>query len=176
MFPLAQIEAWDISPAKIQTAKLELMKLHAGSRVQLRIGDALKLKPKTAPSLVLLDAPCSGSGTWGRHPEGKWRMKPEDVDESAKLQKMLLERAADIVQPGGIVAYMTCSSFRKENEEVVADLLSKRKDIVELPVKTEHKFMQKGRPYGVVINPVQPWTDGFYAALLLKRRQEGNNA
>ena len=58
----------------------------------------------------------------------------------------------------------------------MADLLSKRKDIVELPVKTEHKFMQKGRPYGVVINPVQPWTDGFYAALLLKRRQEGNNA
>ena len=175
MFPHAQIEAWDISPAKIQSAKLELMKLHTGSRVQLRAGDALELKPKVTPSLILLDAPCSGSGTWGRHPEGKWRMKPEDVDENSKLQSRLLERAVELVKPGGIVAYMTCSSFRKENETVVASVFSKRKDIIELPVKTERKFMQKGKPYGTIMNPALPWIDGFYAALLMKRRQEENN-
>jgi len=175
MFPLAQIEAWDISPAKIQTAKLELMKLHCGSRVQLRAGDALKLKPKVSPSLVLLDAPCSGSGTWGRHPEGKWRMKPEDVEANAKLQQQLLERAIEIVEPGGIVAYMTCSSFRRENEEVVASVFAKRKDVVELPVKAEQKFMQKGKPYGMIMNPSLPWIDGFYIALLMKRKLEEKN-
>lgn len=175
MFPLSQIEAWDISPAKIQTAKLELMKLHCGSRVQLRVGDALKLKPKAAPSLILLDAPCSGSGTWGRHPEGKWRMKPEEVDANAKLQAQLLDRAVEIVQPGGVVAYMTCSAFRRENEEVVASIFAKRKDVVELPVKADQKFMQKGKPYGTTINPALPWIDGFYVALLMKRRQEENN-
>lgn len=175
MFPLAQVEAWDLSAAKIQTAKLELMKLHAGSRVQLKVGDALKLKPKVAPSLVLLDAPCSGSGTWGRHPEGKWRMKPEDVGNNAKLQSQLLERAVEIVQPGGIVAYMTCSSFRMENEDVVASVFAKRKDIVELPLKAEKKFMQKGKPYGMIMNPSLPWIDGFYIALLMKRKQEENN-
>lgn len=172
MFPLAQIEAWDISAAKIQTAKSELMKLHRGSRVQLRVGDALKLKPKVAPSLILLDAPCSGSGTWGRHPEGKWRMKPEDVDSNAKLQEQLLLRAVEIVEPGGVVAYMTCSAFRRENEEIVASAFSKRKDIIELPVKATEKFMQKGKPYGTIINPELPWVDGFYVALLMTRRQE----
>ncbi len=172
MFPLAQIEAWDVSAAKIQTAKIELMKLHAGSRVQLRIGDALKLKPKISPSLILLDAPCSGSGTWGRHPEGKWRMKPEDVDENAKLQCSLLERAIQLAEPGGIVAYMTCSSFRKENEAVVASVFAKHKDIVELPVKADKKFMQKGKPFGTIMNPMLPWIDGFYVALLMKRKQE----
>lgn len=172
MFPLAQIEAWDVSAAKIQTAKIELMKLHASSRVQLRIGDALKLKPKISPSLILLDAPCSGSGTWGRHPEGKWRMKPEDVDENAKLQCSLLERAIQLAEPGGIVAYMTCSSFRKENEAVVASVFAKHKDIVELPVKADKKFMQKGKPFGTIMNPMLPWIDGFYVALLMKRKQE----
>ncbi|EHL63632.1 RsmB/NOP family class I SAM-dependent RNA methyltransferase [Cloacibacillus evryensis] len=170
ILPEARIEGWDLSDGKIKSAKFEMMRMHTEGRVKFKIGDALVLRPDEAPSAVLLDAPCTGSGTWGRHPESKWRCSPEQVQQNSALQKQLLERAASLVAPGGIVAYSTCSLFRDENEKVVAEVMARRPDLIELPAERTAKFMVKGKPYGTTVMPALPWVDGFYMALLAKRK------
>jgi len=170
LLPECQIEAWDLSVPRVRAAESEMTRVHARERVFFKTGDALKLKPKGTPDLVLLDAPCSGSGTWGRHPESKWRTTPEMLAEKSHLQKKLLARAVSLVAPGGVVAYSTCSMFREENEQVVAAVMAERQDLFEIPLERTHKLMRKGKPYGTVIWPGLPWIDGFYIALLAKRK------
>lgn len=68
---------------------------------------------------ILVDAPCSGTGTLGRNPEIRWRIQSSDLDMLAKLQQALLRRALEFLAPGGLLVYSTCSLEREENEEVV---------------------------------------------------------
>ncbi len=166
----SHIEAWDISEPRIKSAKFEMMRMHVEDRVRFKAGDALTLTPDEVPSAILLDAPCSGSGTWGRHPESKWRCTPEMVTENSVLQTKLLDRAVSLVAPGGIIAYSTCSTFKEENEKVVASVMARHPELVEIPVDRIHKLMTKGKPFGTVIWPGLPWVDGFYLALLSKRK------
>ena len=79
----ARIEAWDVSEPKLKSAQFEMMRMRAEERVKFKCGDSLTLEPDEAPDTILLDAPCSGSGTWGRHPEATWRCSPEQVEETA---------------------------------------------------------------------------------------------
>ena len=170
LLPDARVEAWDLSEPRVKSAKFEMMRMHAEERVCFKAGDALTLVPDETPQAILLDAPCSGSGTWGRHPESKWRCSPENVTEAAELQRKLLDRAVSLVAPGGIIAYSTCSSFREENEKVVASVMAQHPELADVPVERASKLMLKGKPYGTVILPVLPWVDGFYIALLSKRK------
>ncbi|GHV29893.1 RNA methyltransferase [Synergistales bacterium] len=171
----AALEGWDISAPRIKAAAREIGRIGASDRAEFISGDALALEPKEIPSAILIDAPCSGSGTWGRHPEGKWRVSPEGVKKNAETQKKLLARAADILPKSGILMYCTCSLFRDENENVVGDIMASRNDLAELPPKqgsisgNSGDFMKKGRPYGTLIFPSPPWIDGFYAAMLVKK-------
>ncbi|HOK19637.1 MAG TPA: RNA methyltransferase, partial [Thermosynergistes sp.] len=119
--------------------------------------------------LIVLDAPCSGSGTWGRHPEGKWRLTRRRLGEIAALQKRLLDRALSLLPPGGTVVYITCSLLRAENEQVVGDIMTSRSDAVELEVIQEGLPLKRGRPWGYYILPTLPWLDGFYIAIIMKR-------
>ncbi|NLV81470.1 MAG: RNA methyltransferase [Synergistaceae bacterium] len=164
------IEAWDLSEPRIKSARSEMIRIGAKDRVNFKVGNALTLNPDVTPNTILLDAPCTGSGTWGRHPESKWRSTPEMVEEAAKLQTNLLDRAASLVAAGGIVVYSTCSFFREENEKVVASVMAKHPELIEVPFDKKHKLITKGKPYGTVIWPGLPWVDGFYMAILLKRK------
>jgi 16S rRNA (cytosine967-C5)-methyltransferase len=168
----ALVEGWDISQAKVRAAECEMKRLRVSDRAGFVSGNALTIVPKTPPSAILLDAPCSGSGTWGRHPEGKWRMSPEKLKSAARTQSRLFSRAVDLLLPGGIIMYCTCSVFREENEQVVGAVLAKRSDLVELPLRSKgpfREFERRGRPYGTVVFPETPWTDGFYAVLFRKK-------
>lgn len=170
LLPEAEIEAWDLSAPRVKAAEREMGRLHSGAKVKFRVGDALDLTPEGTPGMVLLDAPCSGSGTWGRHPEGKWRVTPEMVIENAELQSQLLTKAVSVVAPGGVIAYSTCSTFKEENEKVVASVMANFSDLVEIPIERARRFMTRGKPYGTAIWPALPWVDGFYIALLAKRK------
>jgi 16S rRNA (cytosine967-C5)-methyltransferase len=75
--------------------------------------------------LVLVDAPCSGLGSWRRDPEGKWALTPERLAELVDLQARILQRAAGMVRPGGCLAYATCSMLRDENADQVTGFLAK---------------------------------------------------
>jgi 16S rRNA (cytosine967-C5)-methyltransferase len=77
-----------------------------------------KLPTRTLFDGVLVDAPCSGVGTWGRNPNARWTTVPQDVLELAAVQKELLLNAAKAVKPGGKLVYSVCTLTRKETEEV----------------------------------------------------------
>lgn len=164
------IEAWDLSEPRIKAAKFEMIRMRVKDRVQFKAGNALTLIPDVTPTTILLDAPCTGSGTWGRHPESKWRCTPEMVTEAAKLQFDLLNRAVSLVAAGGTVVYSTCSIFREENEKVVASVMAQHSELVEVPFDKKNKLITRGKPYGAVIWPGLPWVDGFYMAILSKRK------
>ena len=95
----------------------------AGARnVQVRTprGDAEILGDLAGRAdLVLIDAPCTGIGTWRRNPDAKWRIRPGALDERLKQQEAVLERAVPLVKPGGRIAYVTCSVLAEENGDQV---------------------------------------------------------
>ncbi len=169
LFPGVPLECMELSPGRSDSAKRELKRLGLGGPIILRQGDALELLPEAVPGMISLDAPCSGSGTWNRHPEGKWRLTPEKLAAFALLQENLLKRALSLIAPGGIVVYSTCSLMKNENENVVAGALSSEKNCVELSFPLEGHLFRRGKPWGTYVLPGLPWMDGFYMALLMKK-------
>jgi 16S rRNA (cytosine967-C5)-methyltransferase len=170
----AEVEGWDIAPLRLKAAEREFARLGvSGERFSLVCGDALSLEPMAVPSAILLDAPCSGSGTWGRHPDGKWKNNPSSVARMEALQKSLLSRACKILPAGGVIMYSTCSVFRCENENVVGSVMALRDDMAEIPLNIRSSAARRGKPYGTVILPESPWIDGFYMAMFGKSRVSG---
>lgn len=110
--------ACDVHPRRI--AMLQ------GSAADLLVLDGSRPLPfGRAFDRVLLDAPCSGTGTLGRNPEIKWRLGPEDIGALHRLQVALLDQARSVLAPGGRMVYSTCSLEREENEDVVAAVPSR---------------------------------------------------
>jgi 16S rRNA (cytosine967-C5)-methyltransferase len=167
--PEAVVEGWDVSSPRLKAAEREFARLGVTGRFKTVCGDAANLVPQSVPSAILLDAPCSGSGTWGRHPDGKWRASPAFTEKLGGIQKLLLTRACDILVSGGIIMYCTCSVFRGENENMAGSVMASRQDMVELPVKIRIPYARRGKPYGTVILPETPWIDGFYIVLFKKK-------
>jgi len=89
--------------------------------------DNLEFKSKPFDR-VILDAPCSGWGNAGKHSDLRWSKSPEDIERLFKIQSMMIDRAAKLVKPGGILVYSTCTTLRKENDQVVEEFLVRRKD------------------------------------------------
>jgi len=165
--PDIRVEAWDLSAGRVAAAGREMERLGVSGRVCLKSGDALDLTPNTVPDAVLVDAPCSGSGTWRRHPEGKWRLTPEELTHLSSLQEALLRRAFELVRPGGKVVYSTCSLLACENEQVVRRALEAHPEVKELPAADIPESVPRGAGYAIL--PSDPWTDGFYLAVFIKK-------
>lgn len=112
---------------------------------------------------VLIDAPCSGTGTWRRNPEARWRLTPERIGRLAETQRNVLEVGAALVKSGGALVYIVCSLLDDEGAEQVAAFLATnpgwRAEALQLPA---------GRPHGpgVRLTPAHDSTDGFFVARL----------
>ena len=116
---------------------------------------------------VLVDAPCSGSGTWRRAPHLKWTTTPEIVATRAQTQRELLDRFFVCVQPGGLLVYATCSLSDRENTAIVADFLAHHAEFTaEAPART---FAFEPTAAGMTILPARHDTDGFFVAPLRRR-------
>ncbi len=123
---------------------------------------------------VLLDAPCSGTGTLRKSPEIRWRLRPEDLRGFAEVQERLLDAALDLCAPGGTVVYVTCSLEPEENEEVVARVLGRRADAFRARPDAGSLPDPLGaaeRGTGLFRVAPGPWNDGFTASVL--RRAPG---
>src|SRR5262249_37189140 len=83
--------------------------------------------------LVLIDAPCTGTGTWRRNPDAKWRMRPGALEGRLKEQAAVLDRAAPLVKPGGRIAYVTCSLLAEENGDQVRAFIARHPDFAVAP-------------------------------------------
>jgi len=115
--------------------------------------------------LVLVDAPCSGSGTWRRNPESRWRLTPEWLDRVAALQQRLLAIAAELVRPGGSLVYAVCSLLRREGSGQMDRFLGARSSWLAQDILNGF-----GRSEGVgrLLTPAHDRTDGFFVARLQK--------
>ncbi|PWR19913.1 RsmB/NOP family class I SAM-dependent RNA methyltransferase [Zavarzinia compransoris] len=116
---------------------------------------------------VLVDAPCSLSGTWRRNPLARQQATPERVAELAALQGRILDQAAGLVKPGGRLVYATCSVFVEEDEDVVAGFLGRRGDFA----AADHAALfpgLAGGPLGLALDPAAQGTDGFFLAVMMR--------
>lgn len=126
---------------------------------------------------VIVDAPCTGSGTWRRNPDAKWRLRPGSLVTRHAEQAAVLDRAASLVRPGGRIVYITCSLFPSENDAAVAALLARSGGAfspvaaAELlaPAPSSLAGSVRITTHGVQMTPLRTGTDGFYVAALTRR-------
>ena len=120
--PNACILACESSPPRLEHMRQRLA-AQVG-RIECRLADATQLAEDAVFDLVLADVPCSGTGTLGRNPEIRHRLRTEDLGRQAERQRAILAAALRAVRPGGRVVYSTCSLEPEENEQVVAAVLA----------------------------------------------------
>jgi 16S rRNA (cytosine967-C5)-methyltransferase len=124
-------------------------------------------------NLVLVDAPCTGTGTWRRNPDAKWRIRPGSLEQRLKEQDEVLDKAAQYVAPGGRLIYVTCSLLAAENEDGVTKFLASHGDFAPIAVDTLTAALPDlsrfGSGLGLRLTPHRSGTDGFFIAGL--RRQ-----
>ncbi len=115
--------------------------------------------------LVLIDAPCSGTGTWRRNPELRWRMTPKRLDHTTELQQRLFGLGSAMVKPGGRLVYAVCSLLDAEGGEQTEKFLESHPGWREIPID-----LPIGRQYrkGILLSPYHDGTDGFYFTCLEK--------
>jgi 16S rRNA (cytosine967-C5)-methyltransferase len=128
--------------------------------------------------LVLIDAPCTGIGTWRRNPDAKWRVRPGALSVRLKEQAEVLDRAVRLVKPGGRIAYVTCSLLVEENDEQVRAFLARHEGFAIVPPAEAANALGE-RAYlfrravlmseeGLLMTPRRTDTDGFYVSLLVR--------
>jgi 16S rRNA (cytosine967-C5)-methyltransferase len=129
--------------------------------------------------LVLIDAPCTGTGAWRRNPDAKWRVRPGALASRLKEQEAVLDRAVALVRPGGRIAYVTCSVLSEENGDQVRSFLARHAQFVLVPPADVTRALGEraflfGRAVlmteeGLLMTPRRTDTDGFFVAILVRR-------
>ncbi|PQA73545.1 RsmB/NOP family class I SAM-dependent RNA methyltransferase [Brucella oryzae] len=168
-----QIHAYDAERARLSPMHERLQR--AGVRNTQVHGNLDALDSlKGQMDLVLTDAPCTGSGTWRRRPDAKWRLNDQQLERRVQDQKDVLESAKQYVKPGGRLAYVTCSLFAEENTRQVARFLTGNADFSEVApqaiwdtIVADAGEVEPVFPsHGAVFSPLSTGTDGFYVSIL----------
>jgi len=158
----ARVEAIERDPRKVEQARRNLARL--GVEAHHRVADLSQPVPDVTPAThVLLDAPCSGTGTLRGHPEIALRFSEADLAEGVRLQERLLEQAAERVAAGGVLVYAVCALTPEEGPERVAAFLERHEGFTPDPV--ESGLPQRAAGPGTFLLPLDG-LDGFYVARL----------
>ena len=168
-----RIVAMDTEAPRLEKARERLRRAWVTDIVEIRpLSDEKHAKwfrkQKQNFDVVLTDVPCSGTGTWRRNPDMRWRFYGPTLDELIAIQAEIMDKVANVVKPGGRLVYATCSILPQENEEQVAKFLERNKDFKILPLAEawpegltppcEGDFMR--------LTPKRHNTDGFFTAVL----------
>lgn len=166
-----QIVAADVSAARLEAAVKRLRRAGVSNVERRLIEPGAKWLKRAAGGFdrVLVDAPCTGTGTWRRKPDARLRLAEADLVDLARKQSVILERAAGLVKPGGILVYATCSVLTEEDEAQVEGFLARVPGFAVLPLaamraRTGVPLPGDG-PY-LALTPAGHGTDGFFAAAL----------
>jgi 16S rRNA (cytosine967-C5)-methyltransferase len=169
----ANVTAVDISESRLKRVSENLRRLSLEARIEA--ADILKWQPSQEFDSVLLDAPCSATGTIRRHPDIQWLKQPKDIVTLAGLQSRMLDCAAALVKPGGLLVYCTCSLEPEEGEAQVAPFLQHHSEFAFDPIAPAeiaglgHLLTSSGALrtlpcHGFGEEPVYQGMDGFFAA------------
>ena len=173
----AKVTAVDRAPARLKRLQENLTRLSL--EAELVCADVAAWTPEQPFDAVLLDAPCTSTGTIRRHPDVPWLKRSADITSLAAAQRRLLDHAITLVKPGGTLVYCTCSLEPEEGTEVVADLLAREQSVRRVPITAAEVFGQTDfiNPDGDLRTLPCHFTDadsrfagvdGFYAARLEK--------
>lgn len=167
-----RLEALDINEHRLEEIRPRLQRAGVHNcRVTLlkSENDAWVKRHNGQIDTVLVDAPCSGSGTWRRNPDAKWRLTPARLQELTEIQASILAAAAHLVKPGGRMVYATCSLLNVENDDQMTAFLAKHPDFHLLPVEEAWKNSPfKGET--LHLSPAKHGCDGFFTAVLQRRK------
>ena len=177
-----QVYAWDYDGRRLRAIWPRLKR--AGARnVQVREGKEAEVLAdlKGSIDLVFVDAPCTGSGTWRRRPDAKWRLKPNALEKRMAEQDEVLAKASTYVKPGGRMVYVTCSVLPEENEDRVEAFLNSEAGAGFATMPASQAMASsgglkddaegalralEGRFDAVQLSPHRSQTDGFYVCVL----------
>ena len=164
--PGSEILATDSNRARL--SKLGPRAARAGASIETRLlsppNELDELADWNAGAdVVLVDAPCSGSGTWRRNPEGRWRLTADRLDRLVAAQERLLDIAAELVRPGGHLVYAVCSLLSREGAGQIERFLARHSSWI-----SEETAIAGGRSDGGgrLLTPAHDRTDGFFVARL----------
>jgi len=137
-----------------------------GCRLGLVVADAAH-PPIRETDAVVVDVPCTGTGTLARHPDGRWRLGPRSVEEMARVQRAILDGAAGVVRRGGLLIYSTCSLESEENEDQVSAFLERHPDFrLERTRAVPGEYLDEAGRLAVL-----PWRTGFDGAFAARLRR-----
>ena len=161
--PTASVIAGDLYQSRVEFLRSNCVRQGIAS-VQVAQYDAVTSLPFAEASFdtILVDAPCSGTGTIGSNPEIRYFLRPEDIEELSGKQRSILRNASKLVKSGGRLYYSTCSLEREENEEVVAAFLAEANDFGVVSEAIDRRF-QTSEGFGRTF-PDRDGTDGFFFA------------
>lgn len=132
----AQVVALDRSAKRIQRLQSNMKRMRLGHSVRTEIADAAVWRSREQFPYILLDAPCSATGTIRRNPDVLWMKTEGDLNSLVDLQARLLDNAISMLQPGGVLIYCTCSLQKCEGENQIDRLIERRDDIDRIPIQS----------------------------------------
>ncbi|MBL8691239.1 MAG: RsmB/NOP family class I SAM-dependent RNA methyltransferase, partial [Rhodospirillaceae bacterium] len=169
-----RLVACDTSEGRLERSRVRLKRagVHNVETHLLAPGDKWAKRQSGGFDRVLVDAPCSGSGTWRRNPDARWRYGPDDIEGLVSEQKQILDRAAKLVKTGGRLIYATCALLKEENEDQVASVLETHPGFRQIPVGeiwpgTVGGSAPTSEP-SLRLSPAAHGTDGFFVAVMEK--------
>jgi len=174
-----QIYAYDADRVQLRPIFERLKRAGVRNVQVLPAGDEEAVRALGARfDIVLVDAPCTGSGVWRRRPDAKWRVKPQNLADRQKEQQEVLELAAPLVKPGGRLVYVTCSVLQEENRDQVTAFLEQHPEYSVLPYAESWVAYIGGTPPAsadgssdtLLLTPATHDTDGFFIAILERRK------
>lgn len=168
-----RVVACDVAGNRLEKAKLRFRRagLHNIETHELKNENDQWVKHNAGKyDRVLIDAPCSGTGTWRRNPDARWKQLGPSLDDLLAMQGRILNSASRLVKTGGRLVYATCSMLREENQKQVSAFLENNPSFklvpLDIAMPAQLKKLAKGEM--LVLTPAQHKTDGFFAAVLEK--------
>jgi 16S rRNA (cytosine967-C5)-methyltransferase len=163
-----QIVACDVSASRLEGAVRRLRRAGVNN-VECHLvtpGDKWAKRRAGAFDRVLVDAPCTGTGTWRRNPDARHRLTEQDLLELTRKQSSILDTARALVRPGGLLAYATCSLLQEENEGQVSAFLHRHPDFRLVPLAGTPLAGAVSDDGTLSLTPARNGTDGFFAAVM----------
>ncbi len=168
-----QVHAYDADRRRLAPI-IERLKRAGTRNVQVHDSEEALSKLEDRCDRVLIDAPCTGTGTWRRRPDTKWRLSQKNIDERLEQQAEVLDAASRYVRPGGKLVYITCSLLPAENQEQVTRFVATNPSFKLVPaLETFHRVTNASAlaphsPDGLTVSlsPASTNTDGFFIAIM----------